>query len=191
MIKTAIASGLTLLLFLSTAPQSDAQEMKVASLNVREVFDGWDFAEKEKKRFAKARKALEKENSKRKAVIRDYQSKQDKIYKSKDKLSEEERKELDRKFFNLGRDIVALKQDRRYFYAQGKLDLDKEEAAQSKRLLERISETVQVYALAEKYDMVIEEGGHTTSQLPFFLHLDDAKDITKAIIKRLGDSSDE
>ena len=191
MIKTAIASGLTLLLFLSTAPQSDAQEMKVASLNVREVFDGWDFAEKEKKRFAKARKALEKENSKRKEVIRDYQSKQDKIYKSKDKLSEEERKELDRKFFNLGRDIVALKQDRRYFYAQGKLDLDKEEAAQSKRLLERISETVQVYALAEKYDMVIEEGGHTTSQLPFFLHLDDAKDITKAIIKRLGDSSDE
>ena len=191
MIKTAIASGLTLLLFLSTAPQSDAQEMKVASLNVREVFDGWDFAEKEKKRFAKARKALEKENSKRKEVIRDYQSKQDKIYKSKDKLSEEERKELDRKFFNLGRDIVALKQDRRYFYAQGKLDLDKKEAAQSKRLLERISETVQVYALAEKYDMVIEEGGHTTSQLPFFLHLDDAKDITKAIIKRLGDSSDE
>ncbi len=191
MIKTAIASGLTLLLFLSTAPQSDAQEMKVASLNVREVFDGWDFAEKEKKRFAKARKALEKENSKRKEVIRDYQSKQDKIYKSKDKLSEEERKELDRKFFNLGRDIVALKQDRRYFYAQSKLDLDKEEAAQSKRLLERISETVQVYALAEKYDMVIEEGGHTTSQLPFFLHLDDAKDITKAIIKRLGDSSDE
>lgn len=191
MIKTAIASGLTLLLFLSTAPQSDAQEMKVASLNVREVFDGWDFAEKEKKRFAKARKALEKENSKRKEVIRDYQSKQDKIYKSKDKLSEEERKELDRKFFNLGRDIVALKQDRRYFYAQSKLDLDKEEAAQSKRLLERISETVQVYALAEKYDMVIEEGGHTTSQLPFFLHLDDAKDITKAIIKRLDDSSDE
>ena len=191
MIKTAIASGLTLLLLLSTAPQSDAQEMKVASLNVREVFDGWDFAEKEKKRFAKARKALEKENSKRKEVIRDYQSKQDKIYKSKDKLSEEERKELDRKFFNLGRDIVALKQDRRYFYAQGKLELDKEEAAQSKRLLERISETVQVYALAEKYDMVIEEGGHTTSQLPFFLHLDDAKDITKAIIKRLGDSSDE
>ena len=191
MIKTAIASGLTLLLFLSTAPQSDAQEMKVASLNVREVFDGWDFAEKEKKRFAKARKALEKENSKRKEVIRDYQSKQDKIYKSKDKLSEEERKELDRKFFNLGRDIFALKQDRRYFYAQGKLDLDKEEAAQSKRLLERVSETVQVYALAEKYDMVIEEGGHTTSQLPFFLHLDDAKDITKAIIKRLGDSSDE
>ena len=191
MIKTAIASGLTLLLFLSTAPQSDAQEMKVASLNVREVFDGWDFAEKEKKRFAKARKALEKENSQRKEVIRDYQSKQDKIYKSKDKLSEEERKELDRKFFNLGRDIVALKQDRRYFYAQSKLDLDKEEAAQSKRLLERISETVQVYALAEKYDMVIEEGGHTTSQLPFFLHLDDAKDITKAIIKRLGDSSDE
>ena len=191
MIKTAIASGLTLLLFLSTALQSDAQEMKVASLNVREVFDGWDFAEKEKKRFAKARKALEKENSKRKEVIRDYQSKQDKIYKSKDKLSEEERKELDRKFFNLGRDIVALKQDRRYFYVQGKLDLDKEEAAQSKRLLERISETVQVYALAEKYDMVIEEGGHTTSQLPFFLHLDDAKDITKAIIKRLGDSSDE
>ena len=191
MIKTAIASGLTLLLFLSTAPQSDAQEMKVASLNVREVFDGWDFAEKEKKRFAKARKALEKENSKRKEVIRDYQSKQDKIYKSKDKLSEEERKELDRKFFNLGRDIVALKRDRRYFYAQSKLDLDKKEAAQSKRLLERISETVQVYALAEKYDMVIEEGGHTTSQLPFFLHLDDAKDITKAIIKRLGDSSDE
>jgi len=163
----------------------------VASLNVREVFDGWDFAEKEKKRFAKARKALEKENSQRKEVIRDYQSKQDKIYKSKDKLSEEERKELDRKFFNLGRDIVALKQDRRYFYAQSKLDLDKKEAAQSKRLLERISETVQVYALAEKYDMVIEEGGHTTSQLPFFLHLDDAKDITKAIIKRLGDSSDE
>ena len=191
MIKTAIASGLTLLLFLSTAPQSDAQEMKVASLNVREVFDGWDFAEKEKKRFAKARKSLEKENSKRKEVIRDYQSKQDKIYKSKDKLSEEERKELDRKFFNLGRDIVALKRDRRYFYAQSKLDLDKKEAAQSKRLLERISETVQVYALAEKYDMVIEEGGHTTSQLPFFLHLDDAKDITKAIIKRLGDSSDE
>jgi len=39
--------------------------------------------------------------------------------------------------------------------------------------------------LAEKYDMVVEMG-HTTRNLPFFLHLDGAEDITDIIIKQLN-----
>lgn len=66
----------------------------------------------------------------------------------------------------------------RDFNGKAKRNLDLEVSAQSKLILQRITEAVQVYALAEKYDMVIETGGHTTRNLPLFLHLDNAEDIT-------------
>ena len=47
---------------------------------------------------------------------------------------------------------------------------------------------ISIYAKQQNFDMVIEIQGHTTRNLPFFLHLEGAVDITDAIIMRLNQS---
>ena len=191
-IKSALATCLTLLWLLVSSSHIVAEEMKIASLDMKKVFSSWSFAVEEELKLKEARIAFEKENSERVAVIKDYEERRRNLYQTDgEEIEPEEKVKLDSEFIKLGREVYALKQDRVHFYAKGKNELDRETAAQAKLVLEVISEVVQVYALAEKYDMIVEQGGHTSSHMPLFLYLDEAKDITDIIIKRLDDSSNE
>ena len=103
-------------------------------------------------------------------------------------MSDADKKKMDIKFRSFGRDAMALEQDRRDFFEKGKRVLANEISSEAKLILDRITQTVQVYALEKKYHMVIEMGGHTTRNLPLFMHLEGAVDITDDIIKRLNDT---
>jgi len=171
-----------------------AEEMKIASVDVRKVFKSWKFAADSEQKLEKLREALEVENNERMAVINRYQMERSRMQQdfqaNKASVTDEEKAKIDKKFIDLGRDAFALEQNRRDFYGKAKRNLDREVTLQSKLILDRIAEAVQVHALAKKYDMVIEMGGHTTRSLPLFVHLDNAEDITDAIIAELNKASD-
>lgn len=195
MLSLMKSSAVIFLMLLSLAlsiPCVHAGEMKIASVDVRKIFNEWEFATEVEGKLDEQRLAMERENNERRAVIAQYQMERNKMRQdfqvNRRSISFDEKAKLDRKFTELGRDAFALEQNRRDFYGKAKRNLDLEVSAQSKLILQRITEAVQVYALAEKYDMVIEMGGHTTRNLPLFLHLDNAEDITDIIIARLNES---
>ena len=174
---------------------SRADEMNIASVDIRKIFDAWDYSIASQKKVAEIKDTLEKENNDRLAVISRYQMERSKLhqtYKQNQKtMSEADKKAMDLKFRSLGRDALALEQDRRDFSEKEKRILANEISSQSKLILDQISQTVQVYALEKKYHMVIEMGGNTTRNVPLFVHLDGAVDITENIIKRLNETEGE
>ena len=60
-------------------------------------------------------------------------------------------------------------------------------SSEAKLILDRIGQMVQAYAVENGYEMVVESAGHTTRNLPLFVHLEGAVDITDDIIKQLND----
>ncbi|MBK1830970.1 OmpH family outer membrane protein [Verrucomicrobiaceae bacterium R5-34] len=186
-------STLTCLLamtLLSAVSQLHAQQMKVASVDVRKIFDQWDFSKESEQEIEDARIALERESNERLAVINELKMERSKMRQqyqaSSGSFTAEDKAAMDRKFMALGRDAFALEQDRNDFIAKAKRSLDREVTATSKLILDQITEAVQAYAEKEEYDMVIETGGHTTRNVPFFVHLEGAEDITDIIIEQLN-----
>ena len=171
---------------------AQADEMSMASVDVRKIFNKWKYSIDSQKKINMTKESLEKENNDRLAVINEYQMERSRMHTQFKSdvatMSDTDKKKMDVKFKSLGRDAMALEQDRRDFFEKGKRVLANEVSSEAKLILDRITQTVQVYALEKKYHMVIEMGGHTTRNLPLFVHLEGAVDITDDIIKRLNDT---
>jgi len=101
-------------------------------------------------------------------------------------MSQEDKAKLDEKFLRLRREAMALEQDRRDFLAKAKRALGREVSSEAKLILDKISQAIQDYAMEKEYDMVVETGGHTSRNVPLFVHLEGAVDITDDIIKLLN-----
>ncbi len=174
---------------------SRGDEMKIASVDIRKIFDEWKYSISSQNIITETKDSLERENNDRLAVINRYQMERNKLHqtykKNQETMSEADKKSMDLKFRSLGRDALALEQDRRDFSEKEKRILANEISSQANLILDQISQTIQVYALGKKYDMVIEMGGHTTRNVPLFVHLEGAVDITEEIIKLLNESDAE
>lgn len=170
---------------------SHAHEMKIARVDVRTIFNKWGYSVDSQAKIQAATEELEKENNDRLAVINEYQMERNKLHQlfkaNRSSMTDEEKKKMDARFKSLGRDAMALEQDRRDFFDRGKRMLANEISSEAKLILDRIGQMVRVYALEKKYEMVIESGGHTTRNVPLFIHLEGAEDITNDVIKRLND----
>ncbi|MCP5535530.1 MAG: OmpH family outer membrane protein [Akkermansiaceae bacterium] len=168
-----------------------SQGMRIASVDVRKVFNEWKYSKESQKKIEDTKESLEKENNDRLAVINEYQMERSRMhqqYKANEgTMSAEDKAKMDAKFRSLGRDAVALEQDRRDFFEKGKRQLANEISSEAKLILDQITQSIQVYALEKKYHMVIETGGHTTRNVPLFVHLEGAVDITDEIITRLNE----
>ena len=172
------------------APIVSANEFKVASFDVRRIFNEWKYSIESQKKIEDKREELEEENNARLATINNLQMQRTKLHRDYRKnaasMTAEQKKEMDMKFRGLGRDAMALEQDRRDFFDKGRRELGNEITTEANLILDRITQAAQVYALEKKFAMVVETGGHTTSNTPFFLHLDGVVDITDELIKRLN-----
>ena len=175
--------------------QEMTDEVSIASVDVRKIFNDWEYSIESQKKIEKTKESLEKENNDRLAVINEYQMERSRMHQQYKTnvatMSAEDKEKMDTKFRSLGRDAVALEQDRRDFFEKGKRRLANEISSEAKLILDQITQSIQVYALQKKYDMVIEMGGQTTRNVPLFVHLEGAVDITGDIIKRLNEDEDE
>ena len=168
----------------------NAGDLRIASVDVRKIFNGWQRSVQAKEKIEKTRERLERENNERLAVINQYRmerSKMHQIFKAHSKtMSQEDRDKMDVKFRSLGRDALALEQDRRDFFRKNRRMMMSEVSSQAKLILDQITQLIRAYAEEKKIDMVVEMGGDTTRNVPLFLHLEGAEDITNEIIKRLN-----
>ena len=171
-------------------PHLPAKEFKVAHFNVRKIFDAWTYSVDKQQEIEDRRAELEEENNNRLATINELQVQRAKMHQNYQKnaksMTKEEKVSIGKKFKSLGRDVVALEQDRLDFLIRVRRELANESSSQMNLVLDRIIEEAKAYAEEKKISMLVESGGETTSSTPFFIHLDGAKDITKELIKRLN-----
>ena len=167
-----------------------AEDFRIAKFDVRKIFSDWNYSIESQKKIEDMRAELEEENNARLAAINNLQMQRTKMHQQYQKdaasMTKEQKVKMDTAFRSLGRDALALEQDRRDFFAKGRRHLAGEITSEANLILDRITQEAQVYALEKKFAMVVESGGETTSNTPFFLHLDGAVDITAELIKRLN-----
>ena len=167
-------------------------EMKVASIDAGKVFSHWDYTIRFEDEVAGIKKSLARKDEERTKAIKDLISKQrglsERYQKAQGEMSAEQKAQMDESYKNLGREIKALERDRLDYLKQERAKLRELEKKTSQSILKRIDEFVKVYAKKQDYDMVVELGGETTTNLPFFLHLEGAVDITDTIIMMLNQS---
>ena len=169
-----------------------AHEMKIASVDAGKIFSHWDYTISFEDRLEKLKENIKSKNSERKAVIDELVSKQKKMVEQytqqKDSMSAEQKTQMDASYKNLVREIKALEAERLSYWGSERRKLSELETKTSRFILESIRKAVSAYAEQEKFDMVVEMQGQTTRNLPFFLHLDGAVDITDKIILQLNET---
>lgn len=172
-----------------------AHGMKIATVDVGKIFSHWDFTIRFEDRIQALRDAVEVENNERLTAIKGLMSKRSKMAQQyqelKATLSMEERSRMDSDYKKLGMELDALEQNRADYLSSENRKISEQETRTSKFILERIKATINTYAEQHNYDMVIEMEGKTTRNLPFFLHLEGAADITGSIITQLNESHHE
>lgn len=185
--KVALLLLMTVLL---TSGFSHADDMRIATVDIRKIFDKCVFSKKSELELRKISELLDKENNDRSAVIHERQLELDRIsQKFKEgvaMMSAEDKTRMKDRHLRMSREVWALKRDQQEFLAQRNRKLFDEGTVVAKSILSRISEAVQVYAREKKFDMVIEIGGHSTYDTPLFLYLEGAVDISDEIIARLN-----
>ena len=169
---------------------SRADDMKIATVDVRKVFDNWNFSIKSQEKHEAIKALFDKQDNDRLAAISERQMLLSRItlkYRENGAtMSVVDKRKAKSDFDNIQRELKALRRDRSDFTAKQKRKHFDDESSTARLLLERITEAIQVYALEKKYHMVIEMGGHTTRSVPLFLHLEGAVDISDEIITRLN-----
>ncbi len=169
-----------------------AHGMSIATVDAGKIFSHWDYTIRFEDKVEKISKSLEDNNQERLAVIKALAKRQqDMAAKYRDgqaSMKAEEKAAMDKSFKNLGRELKALEQNRVVYMTREQDKLSKLKADTSKSILARIQNEISIYAKQQNFDMVIEMQGHTTRNLPFFLHLEGAVDITDTIILRLNQS---
>ena len=184
---------LPLILAMLAGEVACAHGMKIATVDVGKIFSHWDFTIRFEDKIQGSRVALEEKNKDRIASIRELIEKRadmaKKYQEAKETLSEEERANMDNAYKNLGLELKALEQDRMDYLARENQKLADQQSRTSTFILDRITETINAHAKQHDYDMVIEMEGRTTRNLPFFLHLEGAADITEKIITQLNESA--
>lgn len=181
---------LLLLPLMLAAEQVHAHGMKIASVDAGKIFDHWGYTISFEDKLEKLRQTLKAKNEERKATIDGLVERQKKMVdeyaQQKDSMSEEQKAQMDTSYKNLVREIKALEQERLSYWKNEKRKLTELETKTSKLILEHIQKAVTAYAEQEEFDMVVDMQGQTTRNLPFFLHLDGAVDITEKIILQLN-----
>ena len=169
-----------------------AHGMSIATVDAGKIFSHWDYTIRFEDKSEKLSKSLKNDNEERLTVIKELAKRQqDMAAKYRDgqaSMKAEEKAAMDKSFKNLGRELKALEQNRVVYMTREQDKLSDLKAETSKFILGRIQEEISIYAKQQNFDMVIEIQGHTTRNLPFFLHLEGAVDITDAIIMRLNQS---
>lgn len=176
-----------------SADLAQAHDMKIASVDAGKVFSHWDYTIGFEDKVENLKKSLVAKNKERIQTIQNLIERQQKLSKQYQKaegdMTVEQKAKMDQSYKNLGREIKALEQDRLDYFKQEQLKLAELEKQTSRFILKRINEFIRVFAKQQDYDMVVELAGETTANLPFFLHLDGAVDITDTIIMQLNQSA--
>lgn len=184
---------LLLMPLMLAAERVHAHGMKIAGVDAGKIFSHWDYTINFEDKLENLRQAIKQNNEERKAVINELVERQKKMVsqysEKKDSMSAEQKAQMDDSYKNLAREIKALEQERLRYWDEEKRKLTELETKTSKFILEQIQKTVAAYAKREAFDMVIDMHGQTTRNLPFFLHLDGAVDITDKIVVQLNETN--
>lgn len=163
-----------------------AEPPRMATVDASVLFKRYHRTQTEQTKLAEAKAKLSEDP--RLAVIKKIRSE---LRELRDEIrnttnSEYDREEFFRQFQMKSHELRSLQRDTSQHLETRKKDLDRRLVKISKALLAEIHATIQRVAATEGYDMVLENGGDTSSQVPTLIYIRHATDITDLVLKELN-----
>ncbi|MBK1883863.1 OmpH family outer membrane protein [Luteolibacter pohnpeiensis] len=184
----AVAFAATLLNFSAGSAHAQAAQIKIATVDMQELFKQYYKTNEAQKQINVERSRIQKDNNERLSRIRELETTLDSLRKQLDDpaINDSRKQALYKDFQMQQQEGTALDRERREFLQRRNQALSEKMVQRMKGILEEIRKLVEEQAKADDYDYVFDKSGLSTSQVPFLLYTKDATDITAGVLKDLN-----
>ncbi|NNC87748.1 MAG: OmpH family outer membrane protein [Akkermansiaceae bacterium] len=163
---------------------------KIATVDVNKLFSSYEVTKEAQAKLDQQREALR--NDPRLKVINETIEELKKLRSEirDEDLPEASRENYFRTFQMKSHELRSLQRDTLQHLEDQKRELNLQMVARTKEILAEISGVVASVGKSAGYDLVLESGGSTSSQVPCLLYIRDATDITDLVLAELQEGLD-
>ena len=165
-----------------------AENPKVATVDMQELFKGYDRTTASQNRFNMEYAAIQKSiNDKIEAVIQ-MRLRLEKLRGEIDSgtLTDAEKSKKEQELRLIDHERRMMGQESKRFESQEREKIESLMAASMQGIMSEIRGRVVDHAEQEGYDYVFDKSGKSSNQVAYFIYLKDAKDITATMIEKLN-----
>jgi hypothetical protein len=185
---TLLRRFLTIALATSLISGASAQNLKVATVDMQELFKQYHLTNAAQEQINVERAKINQLNEDRLVRIREIEANLESFKKQvEDPSVNESKKQSIAKDFKLQQqEGMQLDKERREFIQRRTEALNQNMIERMKSILEDIRKLVEERSKADNYDLVLDKSGTSTSQVPVVLYSKDSMDITASLLKVLN-----
>ncbi len=165
-----------------------AQNLKVATVDMQELFKQYHLTKAAQEQINVERAKIDQHNEDRLVRIREIEANLESFKKqTEDPSVNESKKQSIARDFNLQKqEGIQLDKERREFVQRRTEALNQNMIERMKAILEDIRKLVEARSKTDNYDLVIDKSGTSSSQVPVLLYSKDSMDITASLLKVLN-----
>lgn len=165
-----------------------AQSLKVATLDMQKLFDGYYRTTEERQTFSEEFARIQQQNNERLQSLRELNEQITQLSKrARDSSLADNLRQKAAKNAQLKIDEAkAMDRERREYVSRRSRALDMRRRSSMQSILKEIRAKITDYAKQESYDYVFDSSGLSSNQVPFLLYTKDAADITQAILVEIN-----
>lgn len=174
------------ILWMATLLPVVAGKPRIATVDASSLFTGYYKTKTEQTKLAEAK--LKLQGDPRLALIKQLSAELKELRGQvrNTNRSDREREEYFRKFQMKTHELRSLRRDTTQHLEAKQKELNARLVTMSQALLAEIQAVIQKVASTEGYDMVLEKGGDTSSQVPTLIYVRHSTDITALVLKELN-----
>jgi len=175
-------------LSLIAALTANAQDLKIATVDLQLLFKEYHRTETAQEEINIQRTRVQKENNERLARIRDLQAELEQLDKNYNdpSISASKKQQINGELRKKLEEAKALSRERQEYLQRREAAIREKMVQQMRGILEEIKKLVEERAKADNYDYVFDKSGQSSAQVPFILYAKDAADITAGILTTLN-----
>lgn len=178
----------TVALAASLISAATAQNLKVATVDMQELFKQYYQTNEAQEQINLEREKINQDNENRLKRIREIEANLENFKKQIEdpSVNESKKQSLIKDFQLQQQEGIQLDKERREFIQRRTTALNENMVQRMKTILDDIRKLVEERSKADNYDFVFDKSGMSTSQVPVLLYSKDATDITASLLKVLN-----
>lgn len=179
--------ALTALLIFTTLPARAGDQRKIATVDMQTLFKEYHRTNEAQKQINVERAKIQKENNDRLSRIRELEKTLQMLRGKLENpaISDKKKKDLFKDFETKTEEGVALDRERREFLQRRNANLNEKMLERMRGILEEIRKLVETRGKAKGYNLLLDNSGLSTSQVPFLLY-SDLPDLTVELLSELN-----
>jgi outer membrane protein len=178
----------TIALATSLISVASAQNLKVATVDMQELFKQYHLTIAAQDQIDFERAKINQSNEERLVRIKEIESNLENFKKQIEdpSVNESKKQSLAKDFKLQQQEGIQLDKERREFIQRRNEALNQKMIERMKSILDDIRKLVEERSKADNYDLVIDKSGTSISQVPVLLYSKDSMDITASLLKVLN-----